>query len=194
MYGLPQAGSLGHDLLESRLNTEGYYQSQIVPGLWKHKTRNLQFVLVVDDFSIKYLKEDDLDHLIKSLEKHYDVTVDKEGKEYAKIELDWDYEKREVHLSMIPYLLKALRQFDNVIPTKFQDSPYPHVEMHYGAKQQFAEYDTSAPVGKEAQKHVQQVTGEFNWYARAVDSTMLIPLSALASQQSKPTVETMKCV
>jgi hypothetical protein len=50
MYGLPQAGSLGHDLLESRLNKEGYFQSQIVPGLWKHKTRNIQFVLVVDDF------------------------------------------------------------------------------------------------------------------------------------------------
>ena len=34
MYGLPQAGSLGHDLLELRLNKEGYYQSKIVPGLW----------------------------------------------------------------------------------------------------------------------------------------------------------------
>jgi hypothetical protein len=194
MYGLPQAGSLGHDLLESRLNKEGYFQSQIVPGLWKHKTRPLQFVLVVDDFGIKYLKEEDLDHLIKSLEKHYNVTVDKDGREYVKIELDWDYEKREVHLSMIPYLQKALRQFDNVIPTKFQDSPYPHVEMTYRAKQQFAEYDTSAPVGKEEQKHVQQVTGKFNWYARSVDSTMLTPISALASQQSKPTVETMKRV
>jgi hypothetical protein len=93
---------------------------------------------------------------------------------------------------MIPYLQKALRQFDNVIPTKFQDSPYPHVETKYGAKQQFAEYDTSAPVGKEEQKHVQQVTGKFNWYAQSVDSTMLTPISALASQQSKPTVETMK--
>ena len=36
MYGLPQAGSLGHDLLETRLNQEGYYQSKVVPGLWKH--------------------------------------------------------------------------------------------------------------------------------------------------------------
>jgi hypothetical protein len=75
MYGLPQAGSLGHDLLKKRLNEEGYFQSQIVPGLWKHKTRNIRFVLVVDDFGIKYLKKEDLDHLIQSLEKYYDVTV-----------------------------------------------------------------------------------------------------------------------
>lgn len=58
MYGLPQAGSLGHNLLEFRLNKERYFQSKIVPGLWKHKTRELQFVLVVDDFGIKYMREE----------------------------------------------------------------------------------------------------------------------------------------
>ena len=66
MYGLPQAGSLGHDLLESRLNKEGYYQSKIASGLWKHKTRPIQFVLVVDDFGIKFINKADLDHLIHS--------------------------------------------------------------------------------------------------------------------------------
>ena len=194
MYGLPQAGSLGHDLLEERLNKEGYFQSQNVPGFWKHKTRPLQFELVVDDFGIKYLKQADLDHLIASLEKYYDVTVDLEGKEYVKIELDWDYENKQVHLSMAPYLQKALRQFDNVVPTKRQDSPYPYVEPKYGAKQQFAEYDKTLPVGKEEQKYVQQVTGKFNWYARAVDGTMLTPISALTAQQAKPTQATMKKV
>jgi hypothetical protein len=41
-------------------------------------------VLVVDDFGIKYLKKEDLDHLIQSLEKYYDVTVDLEGKDMSK--------------------------------------------------------------------------------------------------------------
>jgi hypothetical protein len=80
MYGLPQAGSLGHDLLEQQLNKEGFFQSQIVPALQKHKTKPIQFVLVVDNFGIKYLKKEDLDHLIQTLEKHYDVSVDLEGK------------------------------------------------------------------------------------------------------------------
>ena len=191
MYGLPQAGSLGHDLLEQRLNAEGYFQSQIVPGFWKHETRPIQFVLVVDDFGIKYIKQEDLDHLVNSIKKHYDVTVDTEGKEYLKIELDWDYKNRKVHLSMKPYLQKALRQFDNLVPTQRRDSPYPHIEPKYGAKQQFAEYDTSEPASKEDQTHVQKVTGKFNYYARAVDPTMLTPLSALAAQQSKPTANTM---
>ncbi len=80
-----------------------------------------------------------------------------------KIELDWDYDKGQVHLSMQPYLQKALRQFDNIVPSKHQDSPYPHVEPKYGAKEQFAEYDTSPPAGPEAQKHVQKVNGKFLW-------------------------------
>jgi len=41
VYGLPHAGSLGQDQLEKRLNQEGYNQSQIVPGLWKHKTKTI---------------------------------------------------------------------------------------------------------------------------------------------------------
>ncbi|KAL7476512.1 hypothetical protein ACHAW6_002370 [Cyclotella cf. meneghiniana] len=90
MYSLPQAGCLGHDLLEERLNKEGYFQSKTVSGLWSHKIRDIKFVLVVDNFGIKYIKQTDLDHLIQTLKKHYQVTVDREGKEFIKIDLDWD--------------------------------------------------------------------------------------------------------
>jgi hypothetical protein len=34
MYGLPQAGLLTNELLEKRLNEQGYFQSKLVPGLW----------------------------------------------------------------------------------------------------------------------------------------------------------------
>ena len=37
MYGLPQSGLLANELLEKRLNKNGYHQSKLVPGLWKHK-------------------------------------------------------------------------------------------------------------------------------------------------------------
>eukprot|EP00804_Cyclotella_cryptica_P018387 CCRYP_020373-RI/>CCRYP_020373-RI protein AED:0.10 eAED:0.10 QI:0/0/0/1/0/0/2/0/334 len=180
MCGLPQVGSLGHALLEECLNKEGYFQSQIVPGLWKHKTRSIQFILVVDDFGIKYLQQGDLDHLIAALRKFYD--------------LNWDYENKRVHLSMVPFLQKVLRQFNNLVPTQRQDSPYPYTEPKYGVKQQFAEYNMSTPAGKEDQKHVQQVTGKFNWYACRIDRTMLMPIIALAAQQAKPTQATMKKV
>jgi hypothetical protein len=92
---------------------------------------------------------------------------------------------------MKPYLDKSLRQYNNVVPKKRQHSPYPHVKKTYGAKQQFAEYDKSAPVGDKEKKHIQKVTGKFLWYGRGVDGTILTPLSAIAAKQSQPTVNTI---
>ena len=40
-------------------------------------------------------------------------------------------------------------------------------------------------------KYIQEVIGTFLYYGRAVDSTMLTALSAIASAQSEPTEETM---
>jgi hypothetical protein len=117
MYGLPQAGSLGHDLLEKRLNEAGYHQSAIVPGLWKHATQPIQFMLGVNDFEVKYTSRDDANHLIDTLKNRYDVSVDDTGCKYVKINLDWDYDKGKVHLSMAPFHNKALIRFDNSTPS-----------------------------------------------------------------------------
>jgi hypothetical protein len=76
MYGLPQAGLLANELLEKRLNTHGYHQSKLVPGLWKHEWRPIQFTLVVDDFGVKYVGEKHVNHLLKTLELDYKVTTD----------------------------------------------------------------------------------------------------------------------
>jgi hypothetical protein len=72
MYGLSQAGLLVNKLLKKRLNKHGYRQSKLVPGLWKHDTRPIQFTLFVDDFGVEYIG--------KELEKHYKLTCNWTGK------------------------------------------------------------------------------------------------------------------
>jgi hypothetical protein len=70
MYGLPQAGLLANKLLRKRLNKHGYWQSKLVPGLWKHNTRPIQFTLLdVDDFGIKYIGKEHAQHLKNALEE-----------------------------------------------------------------------------------------------------------------------------
>jgi hypothetical protein len=54
------------------------------------------------------------------------------------------------------------------------------------------EPDDSVPLDKLGKKFIQEVTGVFLFLARAVDSTMLTPLSALASEQAAPTEKTMQ--
>ena len=79
MYGLPQAGIIAQQFLEKRLAEVGYHQSKIVPGLWTHKTRNISFTLVVDDLAIKYINQEDAQHLIDAIQKDYNITVDWEN-------------------------------------------------------------------------------------------------------------------
>ena len=55
MYGLPQAGILANNLLKTRLVKHGYYECPRTPGLWRHTWRPIMFVLVVDDFGVKYV-------------------------------------------------------------------------------------------------------------------------------------------
>ena len=68
MYGLPQAELIPNEPLKTRLNKHGYRQSKLVPKLWKHDTRPIQFTLVVDNFGVKYVGTEHVQHLMKVLE------------------------------------------------------------------------------------------------------------------------------
>ena len=193
MYGLPQAGLIANELLEKRLNEHGYHQSKYIPGLWKHKWRPIQFTLVVDDFGVKYQGEEHAKHLKSVLERHYKVTTDWSGKRYIGISLDWDYARRQVHLSMPGYVQKALKQFQHSTPTKPQHAPFPHAPIQYGAKKQYAKQESTAPLlDKKGKRFIQQVCGKFLFLGRAVDPTLLCPVSAIASQSAAPTTETLQ--
>ena len=165
MYGLPQAGLLANQLLEKRLNERGYKQSKLVPGLWKHKWRPIQFTLVVDDFGVKYVGKEHAIHLKNTLEGHYKVTQDWKGNRYIGITLDWDYKQRQVHLSMPGYVAKALRQFKHDMPRRKQNAPFPSEPIKYGAKQQFAKTKShSPPLDKKGKRFIQQVCGKFSFW------------------------------
>ena len=73
------------------------------------------------------------------------------------------------------------------------DQPHEHAVPVYGAKIQYAkDADSSAKLGPEGKLFIQQVTSTFLYYARAFDSTMLVALSAIASDQAAPTENTMR--
>ena len=195
MYGLPHAGLIAQELLEKRLNKHGYYQDQYIPGLWAHETRNISFTLVVDDFGVKYTSKADVRHLLGVLTEHYTVSKDWSGGKYIGLTLDWDYAGGQVHLSMPGYVAQALVEFGHEPPASRQDSPHPHTPPKYGATKQYAEAPDESPLlDAEGKKFIQRVCGKFLYYGRAVDSTLLVPLSAIAAQQSKPTEVTLRRV
>ena len=109
----------------------------------------MQFTLVVDGFGVKYVGKEHAMHLKKTIEEHYTVTTKWEGRRYIDITRDWNYKRRQVHLSMPTYVAKTLRQFKHELKRR-QDVPFPSTPIKYGAKKQHATQEPTAPLlGKE---------------------------------------------
>ncbi len=69
VWGLPQAGILANECLQQKLAPFGYFESTNTPGLWYHTTRPITVTLVVDNFGVKYVNKDNVDHLIASIKR-----------------------------------------------------------------------------------------------------------------------------
>ena len=134
MYGLPQSGLLAQKLPEKRLNAEEYNQDTLVPGLWTHTWLPITFTICVDDFGVEYVGEQHVKHVVNVLINHYTISSDWTGARYLGLDLYWDYEKHEVHLSMLLYVQDTLTRFHHSLSHKPQHQPYPHAKITYGDK------------------------------------------------------------
>jgi hypothetical protein len=152
----------------------------------------ISFTLCIDNFGIKYVGREHVEHLSGILKEHYKCSQDWSGTRYLGMTIDWDYINKSVHVSMLNYVPELLIRFQRAPPAKPQHQPYPHIKTMYSATKQYAEtIDTSPPLSKEDKKDVQEVVGTFLYYARCVDSTMLTSLGSIAIQQVNPTKNTM---
>jgi hypothetical protein len=191
MYGLPKAGILAQELLETRLNKHCYRQSPLTLGLWRHDFLLISFTLCVDDFGIEYVGRKHAKHFASVRNEHYKCKLEWEGQRYLGMDIDWDYTGRTDHVSMLEYIPEALTQFQQPPPRIPQHQPYPHIKPNYNAKAQITEnVDTSPLLDKTGKKYIQEDISTFLYYACCVDSTMLPGLGSLASQQSNPTKNT----
>jgi hypothetical protein len=85
---------------------------------------------------------------------------------------------------MSDYVPDALKRFKRERPNRLQHQPHPHAKPTYGKPKQYATpKDTSPVLGKDTVCFVQQVLGTFLYYARAIDCTMLVALSAIVTEQ-----------
>ncbi len=144
---------------------------------------------------MKYVGKEHAEHLIGVLNQDYEIDTDWEGARYLGLTLDWDYIERQVHLSMPRYIAKALIQFVHPTPNKPQHQPHLHTEQTYGATIQYAKASDDSPlIPIEGKTYIQQVLGVLLYYGRAVDATILVALSSIASAQAAPTAQTMESI
>ena len=118
MYGLKQAAILVYKQLKEHLEPHRYFPIPNTVGIWKHKTRPIQFCLCVDDFGIKSVNKTDVEHLLNTLKMNYTLMVDWTGKNYCGLTLAWHYNDKYVDVSMPGYIEKLLTKVVHTRPTR----------------------------------------------------------------------------
>jgi hypothetical protein len=107
------------------------------------------------------------------------------GNLYCGISLTWNYDKRYVDIAIPAYVAKQLLPYEHPHPTKPQHCPHNPNPIQYGQDNQATDpIDISPKLNKANKKCIQQIIGSFLYYARAVNPTILMALSAIASQQA----------
>jgi hypothetical protein len=192
VWGLPQAGILANKLLKKHLAPHGYFECKQMPGLWKHVTCPISFTLVVDNFGVKYMRQEDINHLIMCIKEKYELTEDWDSNLYCGIRLKWDYNACTLHISMPGYIIKQLQKYKHASPPKPQHCPYAPQPKQFGSRAQRPLPPDMSPLLSNADtKHVQRIIGSILYYAHAVNLTVLVALSTIASKQPKGTEHTM---
>jgi hypothetical protein len=120
--------------------------------------------------------------------KTYDIAKDWKGNLYCGISLSWNYDKQYVDIAMPAYIAKQLLWYEHPHPTKPLHCPYNPNPIKYSQDNQAAALiETSPKLNKANKKRIQQIVGSFLYYARTVNPTIFMALSAIASQQAAPT-------
>eukprot|EP00957_Ditylum_brightwellii_P124068 9457742-Ditylum_brightwellii.AAC.1 len=110
-----------------------------MPGLWKHKDRDISFCLVVDDFGMKYTNENDLQHLIRALQQLYTITIDCNSNLFCG------------------YIRAALAWFKHLIAPIPEHAPHAYVQPRYKPGPQMVPLEQEWPeLSKQENTRIQQ--------------------------------------
>ena len=90
------------------------------------------------------------------------------------------------------YVQQAVEKFQHEIKStiKAVDTPHPYKAMKKHGLPMTQPYDDDAKFTPQAIKHLQKIVGTFLFYSRAVDPTMLMALSIIATEQTQGTQTT----
>ena len=145
MYGLKQAAILAYQQLVANLKQDWYAPLERTDSYWGHTTLPIKFCLCVNDFGIKYISKQNLNHLITSLVKNYKISTNYSGMNYCGLTLEGHYDHSYVNISMMDYVTNALKKFQHPPPLQLQYSPHQWNRPNFGAHIQYTTTPDSFP-------------------------------------------------
>lgn len=193
MYGHQAAGHLANKLLIKTIEPEGYYEDPIVPCLIKHKSLPTIGCLVVDDLGLKINSEENLIHIVKSIEKVWKVKINRAGDKFVGMALDWDYnpDNPTLRISSNSVIPDGLKRFFPGQELKGADTPSIFTYKNHNGETA----DNVTPILRpDKTKFVQEFAGTFSHLARTVRYDLVPAINHIAQTQAAPTEDTLKNV
>ena len=190
MYGLKDAGKLSNLRLVSLLSASGFLETA-TPCLFRHVSRPISFVLVVDDFGIKYHDRDDYDYLISCLSRLYLVKSHPIASKFLGFAISHNRSQRTLSLAYPGYIDALLHRLrPNGVKPAASPAVY-HPPVYGSSAPQHATTDSSPPATAAQKKELEIAIGYLLYYGRCVDGRVLTATCALASTQTAATLDTM---
>ena len=195
MYGLKHATILAYQQLKEHLVPHVYYPIPNTVGMWKHTFKPISFCLCVDDFGIKHLNKQDVQHLLDTLQQKYTVTTDWTGSNYCGLILKWDFRNCHVDISIPGYIDKLLKKLKHKKTTRPVHAPHKWSIPIFGQHdQQSIPDDSSNLLPKTKVKIVQSIVGALLYGTRDDDPSMNPALNKISITQATPANDTLeKC-
>jgi hypothetical protein len=170
----------------------GYFEVAQTPGLWRHTDRRTTFTLAVDYLGIKFFSQPNADCLFDALAAKYALTKDWTGSSYPGFKIAWNYAAGHIDISVLDYIPKELLTLRHPSPACPQHSQHCWNAPVYGKTLNWPTPISllfSTPLGI---KHVQQISGDFLYYSRGCNPTIIVALIEISNRQSSPTKHTQK--
>ena len=190
IYGLKESGKLSNNRLVPLLHKFGFVETP-TPCLFRHLTRPITFVLVVDDFGVKYQNRDDFDYLVHALSSCYHVKAHPLAHKFLGFTIQHDRTARTLALSYPGYidaLLARLRP-QGIKPCS---TPSIYTPPRFGSTlPQVPTVDTEPLASAAQRKELQVAVGYLLYYGRTVDARILPATCALASEQATASLGTL---
>ncbi len=94
---------------------------------------------------------------------------------------------------MVGYIKKNLQEYNHIKSKQIQTCPYSLAPKQFETEVQAPLFPDTSPIYNEKGiQCIQQIVEKILYYARAIDMTILMALSAIATEQTKVTKTRMK--
>ncbi|SAM75663.1 uncharacterized protein UBRO_20027 [Ustilago bromivora] len=183
LYGLKQSGREWHKKLDAHLQRLGFFPLPNVPCVYLKGVGESQVIIAVyvDDMLIVSLQRDQIDQTKRAIIDKWKITNNGPTKEFLKIKITQDWEKRVIDLDQQAYIKEIIQEW--IWLHKRTWTPMTHTP---------SKPPTDLEADRELKARYPVLVGKLLWVSNTVWSDISFAINTLTCHMSKPTEEALQ--